>query len=41
MLEIVGMFVDMPDVRHSLFLQVGVNALADSNQAIFVAAGYE
>ena len=39
MLEIVRVLIDMPDVRHILFLQISVNPLADANQSVFVAAG--
>ena len=37
-LEVVGMFIHVPDVRHILFLEVGVDALADANQSVLVAA---
>ena len=39
MLEIMPMFVHVPDVRNSFLFQVGVHSLADADQAILVAAG--
>ncbi len=33
-----GMRVHVPDVRHALFFQVVVDALADADQAVLVAA---
>src|ERR1043166_8175384 len=38
MMEVMGVVIDVPDVRDVLFLQVGVNALADADQAVLVAA---
>src|SRR5438094_4560227 len=38
MLEVVGVVIHVPDVRDGLFLQVGVNTLANTDQAVFVAA---
>lgn len=38
MLKVVGVIINVPDVRDVLLLQVGVDALADANQAILVAA---
>ena len=38
MLEVVGVIIHVPDVRDVLLLQVGVDALADANQAVLVAA---
>ena len=32
-LEVVRVLIHMPDVRHVLFLQVSVDALADTNEA--------
>ena len=37
--RVVAVGVDMPDVRHVVLLEVGVNALADADQAVLVAAG--
>ena len=37
-LEIVRVFIHMPDVRDVFFLRVGVNTLADTDQPIFIAA---
>src|SRR5262245_23547571 len=39
MLEAVRVFIHVTDVRKVLLLQVGVDALADANQAVLVAAG--
>src|SRR6185437_1485910 len=37
--RIVGMGIDIPDVRHVVFFQISMHALADVDQAILVAAG--
>src|SRR4029434_6734336 len=39
MAKIVAIVVHVPDVGHVLLLQVSVDALADANEAVFVAAG--
>ena len=39
MFKIVRVIVYMPDVRHVVFFEEGMNALADADQAVFVAAG--
>lgn len=41
MLEIVGVIIDVPDMRQIFFLQVGMQALAHANQAVLVAAWAE
>ena len=38
MLEVVRMFVHVPDVRHAFLFQVSMNVLADANQTVFVSA---
>ena len=38
MLEVVRVLVHVPDVRHVFLLQVSVNILADTDEAVFVAA---
>jgi hypothetical protein len=35
MLEIVGVFVDVPDVRHPFLLEVGVHTLTDADGGWF------
>jgi hypothetical protein len=40
MLEVVSMVIHVPNVRNVVFLHIGVEILADANQAIFVAARY-
>src|SRR5689334_20567828 len=40
MLEVVSVVIDMVNVRDILFLKVGVEILADSHQAVFIAHGY-
>jgi hypothetical protein len=40
MLEVVGMFIDVPDVRNVVLLEIGVQGPADTNQTILVAARY-
>src|SRR3954470_19548941 len=37
--RVVAVAVDVPDVRDTLLLEVGVHALADAEQAVLVAAG--
>src|SRR5260370_27052147 len=37
MVEVMSVFIHMPDVRNVLLLQVGVKALADADQAILIA----
>ena len=39
MLEVMGVFVDVPDVWHVLLLEINVDALADPDQAVLVPAG--
>ena len=36
---IVAVAIHMPDVRHAMLLQVGVNALIDAEQSILAATG--
>ena len=36
--EVVGVVVNVPNVRNTVFLQIGVDSLADSNQAVLVPA---
>src|SRR4051812_39537893 len=38
-LEVVTMVIDMPDVGHTFLFQIGMNALADLDQSIFIAGG--
>ena len=38
MLEVMRVFVHVPDVRHVLLFQVSVDVLADANEAVLVAA---
>ena len=38
MLEIVGMTVDVPDMRDVVLFQIGMHALADADQTISLAA---
>ena len=38
-LEVVRMFIHVPDVSNFLFIQVGVDTLTDANQTILVSAG--
>ena len=35
----VAFVVDVPDVRHGMFLQVGMHALRDVDEPVLVAAG--
>jgi hypothetical protein len=37
-LEVVRMFIHVPDVRDVFLLQLGVDSLADANQAVLIAA---
>jgi hypothetical protein len=39
MLEVVGVFIHVPDVGDILLLEVGMDALADTHQPVLVAAG--
>jgi hypothetical protein len=38
-LEIVRVLIHVPDVRHVVFLEVGVDILADADEAVLVATG--
>ena len=39
MLEIVAVIIDVPDVGHVLLLQISMDALANADEAVCVAAG--
>ena len=39
MLEVVRVFIHMPNVRDFSFFEISVDALTDANQAVLVAAG--
>lgn len=39
MLKVVRVLIHMPDVRNIFLLEICVDALADPNQTVFVAAG--
>ena len=39
MLEVVRVFIHVPNVRDFSFFEISVDALTDANQAVLVAAG--
>ena len=41
MLEVMRVFVHMPDMGHFVFLEIGMHALTDTDEAILVPAGDE
>ena len=37
--RVVGVSIDVPDVRHVILFKVTLQSLADADEAIFIAAG--